>query len=389
LHRRAAHATFSRMGLFADPTRLRRLLLIGVLAASALISAMQIAAEFYNGRFEPDFTVFWAAARMAPDQLYDFTTVTAAQAAYIATEGLRPWIYPPSFLPWLTPLGGLPLWWAFAAWTLATGGLFAWALRAAAGSWKVPLVALACPAVMFCLLSGQTSFLIGAAMLGGTLLIPKRPLLAGLLFAIAATIKPQAVNLVPLALIAGAHWRALGSALLSGALIGAASYLSTPGLWADWLDATQRFLLVAKSLGISHRSLGATGLAALLGLGGPALWALVVAAAVLAVALVWQAWRATDDVVLRAAALAAGCLLVSPYAMGYDAALLATMGLALLMDRDRPLGMWVAGAALVTAAGPTVVAAGAALLLAAVARLEHRGARIAQAGAAASIRQQG
>lgn len=82
-----------------EPTRLRRLLLIAILSAAGILSAMQVVAEFYVGQFKPDFTVFWVASRMDPANLYDFAAATAAQTPYVGEGTLRPWIYPPTFLP--------------------------------------------------------------------------------------------------------------------------------------------------------------------------------------------------------------------------------------------------------------------------------------------------
>lgn len=225
---------------------------------------------------------------------------------------------------------------------------------------------LLCPAVMFSVLSGQTSLLVGAAVLAGVLTLPTRPLLAGLLFAITATIKPQSVTLVPLALIAGSHWRTLAACLVAGLAIGGASYLAAPDLWRDWLNATQEFMVVVDGLEITHRALSARGLADLFHLTGPAAWALIAAASGLGVGVVALVWRSTSEPLIRTAALSAGSLIVSPYAMGYDAALLSVVGLALLLDRSRPVGHWLAGAVLVTAAGPVLVTAGAGALAALV-----------------------
>ena len=74
------------------------------------------------------------------------------------------------------------------------------------------------PAVAVNALTGQTGALISALLLGGLLLIERRPILAGVLLG-ALIIKPQFAILVPIGLIAGRHWKTLASSCASGIML--------------------------------------------------------------------------------------------------------------------------------------------------------------------------
>ncbi|MDB5974827.1 MAG: hypothetical protein JWR07_1587 [Nevskia sp.] len=75
---------------------------------------------------------------------------------------------------------------------------------------------LAFPGVFINFVRGQNGFL-AAALMGGALLLPRRPVWAGILIGL-LTIKPHLGVLWPVALICGRHWRALFSAALSSML---------------------------------------------------------------------------------------------------------------------------------------------------------------------------
>ena len=74
-----------------------------------------------------------------------------------------------------------------------------------------------------------------------------------------------------------------------------------------------------------------------------------------AVVMAWMVFRSTDDPARRVAALLGGGLFVTPYAMHYDAALLAPAAALMLSERTRPaawIAAFVAGSVLCCAAIP-------------------------------------
>jgi hypothetical protein len=163
-------------------------------------------------------------------------------------------------------------------------------------------------------------------------LLPRRAIWAGVLFGIAAAVKPQLMLLVPIALLAEGRWRTLGAAGLTGAALVAASVIAW-GVepWFAWISALQRFQgeifndpsLVADAI---------TPLAALRAQGWNGAWALLLAP--LAVGFVWTTFRRSAHVADRSIAVLAGVLLVSPYAMNYEAALLAPAVAAYIARTD-------------------------------------------------------
>jgi hypothetical protein len=153
---------------------------------------------------------------------------------------LHPFIYPPVTLLLAIAFGWLPYLWSFAAFLAATLGLLAaalwpWQSRPVERAWLICGV-LACPATAYTIGSGQLSFLVAAAVLAGTAWLDRRPFLAGATFSLLC-LKPQFVPLIPVALLAGRHWRAVAGGLAGGlALMLASAVVVGTGAWVAWLD---------------------------------------------------------------------------------------------------------------------------------------------------------
>ena len=162
--------------------------------------------------FGEDFINFWSAARLAVTQrwasIYDIAAFHDFQVGVVGHAiDLYPYSYPPAALLVSAPLGLLPYPLAWAAWQLLGWLGFATALRRMSPRHWL-LASLAWPAVLINALGGQIGCWIAAIIGWGLLLLPKRPLIAGLLLSL-LIIKPQLAWLIPLALLAGREWRAL------------------------------------------------------------------------------------------------------------------------------------------------------------------------------------
>jgi hypothetical protein len=191
---------------------------------------------------------------------------------------------------------------------------------------------------------GQVALLVGACVIGGVLLLPRRPVLAGVLFAVAALIKPPTVVLVPLALIAAREWRALAACLIAGAAGGLAS-LAFEGIdtWMRWFGALHEFSRFLATSTVIEKGVSPATIMRLAGVSGSAALAFQIVCGLLGVVLAWSAFRRTDDPLVQLAALTTGCLLVTPYAMTQEMApMLPFVAAALLNDRVNPL-FWLAG----------------------------------------------
>lgn len=325
----------------------RRLFLLAWWGVLALAAAKLVETYYRLGgtvlaesrHFAADFIVFWTASRS--DRPYDFEALTAAQQWYMQTPVLRPFAYPPSFLPWIEPFAGLPMLTSYALWTVLTAGVFVLAWSRLVRPW-IALAALALPVCLMGLIPGQMIFLLGALLAIGIFLLGRRPVAAGLLLGLAATIKPQALLLVPLALLAGRHWAALAAAAVSGLLVGLACIAAQgPALWLEWFGSLPAFSTVLHQSGMMEFGTTPSTTVARLGLDGPAATAFVAINGLIGLAAIWCAFRKSSDPLLRLVILNAGTILVLPYAMPYELALSAPAVLGLLLDRRLHPAVWI------------------------------------------------
>jgi hypothetical protein len=262
--------------------------------------------------------MLWAGARFAviePHDTYNVAAVTAAQMSLRPPVGPLPFPYPPSALPLMAPFGLLPFWPAFGLWTALSAVVFWSAARRISSN---SLLAFAAPPAVLALVLGQTTLWMGALLIWGVLLLKHRPVVAGLLFGIAAAIKPQFAILVPVAVLAGRHWSAIGGGVAG---LSAMLLLSLPFgifLWTDWIQMLGEHPSIVSGYGLD--ALGASPMMGLKVLGLPLfLHALFVG---FAIWLVWRAFR-LDDVRRQVLVLLAATLLATPYAIRYEVGMLA------------------------------------------------------------------
>lgn len=194
--------------------------------------------------FTPTYGAALQLRDLAPESLYEREpmlayTRRALTAMYPALQpiwldGVRypPWLYPPHFTLLVAPLALLPYWWAYLAWTAGSALPYLAAMGRILPARIAWPFALAAPPVFYNVLQGQTGFLTAGFIGLGLALLRTRPLLAGLCIG-AASIKPHFGLLIPVALIAGGHWRAAGAAAAgAGALAGISLLAFGPGSWS-------------------------------------------------------------------------------------------------------------------------------------------------------------
>jgi hypothetical protein len=317
-----------------------------------------------------DFASFYAAGRLAnagtAGLAYDNAAHRRAEEAAIApgVEEKR-FLNPPPFLLVCAPLAHLPYLVAFVLFEACTFTVWLLLATRIAGGGRIAAACLAAiPAVWWALGWGQNSFLTGSLMATGTLLMRRRPLLAGAAFG-ALCFKPHFGVLIPVALIAGRHWRGVLGAAISVLVLSAAS-AAIFGLsaWTGFLTmAAHARQAVESGIQLSgHVDWG--GGARLLGAPANASWALqacISLAAAIGVAWAWSRTRARGSdqpsvaaVAAANAALVAGTLAAMPFVLFYD---LVMAGIA---------AAWLARAARASAWRPgeiTALAAGFLLSL--------------------------
>jgi arabinofuranan 3-O-arabinosyltransferase len=278
-----------------------------------------------------DFINVWAAGRLVldglPAQAYDWDIQKQVEVAKLGQDfvGYFAWHYPPPFLFVASLLAQLPYQTAFIGWAGVSFLLFLVAMRAIVGRDFGYLLALAVPMAFINALVGQNGFLT-AALIGGALyLIPVRPVLAGICLGL-LTYKPQYGLLFPIVLIAAGHWRVFISAGVTAVVLATASWLAF-GIesWLaffHWIPKfSQTFLTEGKAPWWKLQSI--FSLVRYFGGSEPMGWAFQwVLTASVAVVLALM-WRSRVPYTMKAAALAAGALLTTPYLFMYDMMVLA------------------------------------------------------------------
>jgi hypothetical protein len=309
------------------PTRFFPVVMSAVFAGYAAGLGMMLTQRAWilapSGRPVPcDFLAFWVAGKMAlagnASSAYDPNALHAAQAAVAGPfDGYLYWNYPPFFFFFAVLLSASSYVAAFLGWVVATVVAFAITIGTIARRWEGALAACASPVILLGAFGGQNGFL-SAALLGGSLLlIPARPILAGILLGLMAY-KPQFGILIPVALIAGGHWRAIFSAGATVAMLVGASLLVF-----GW-SANASFL---HFLPHAYSTLGGEGwakvqsiysVARYLGAGDSSAWLAQAATVVACAVVIAFLWRSGVAYELKAAALAVAVLLSTPYVHIYD-----------------------------------------------------------------------
>lgn len=289
-----------------------------------------------------DYIVYWTAARFPMARIYDVQALTNAQRWYIPFLGqLRPFPYPPSFLPWIAPFGHVPFVLSGVLWVLLSAALYLGAARLLARG-PAMLIAAATRPVLEAAFDGQSVLLAAAFLIGGVASLHKRPLLAGALLAVAATIKPQMALMAPLVLISGRHWRALGSAMATGLAIGASCLLAQGAdVWLAWIRMDRNLLSILGTGDVLHFGITPYLTGSL---------ALTVLGAMLGLACAWIGGR-SDKPHLTLAGVAVGAVLCSPYALMYDLVTLVPAAAVMLLDREADPIVWLAAGLLLSGFG--------------------------------------
>ncbi len=170
-------------------------------------------------------------------------------------------------------------------------------------------------------------------------MLTERPILAGVLLGL-LTYKPHLGLLFPIALAASGHWRVFVTAGIVAALMALASWAAFgTETWHAFFGnighTSQAFL--ADGWADFAKLQTAFGLVRTLGGSEPLAWSVQAALALGVAAAVAALWRSHVDYELKAAALATGALLATPYLYIYDLVVLA-VPLAFLWRLGRTRG---------------------------------------------------
>jgi hypothetical protein len=278
-----------------------------------------------------DFVNVWAAGKLAlqgaPAAAYDWPIHKSIEEFAVGHRfgGYFGWHYPPPFLGIAALLALLPYGASYTLWVFATLPIYVAMVRAIIAEQGAVLLALACPALLSNFVVGQNGFLTAGLMGGALLLIERRPLAAGALIGL-LTYKPHIGLLIPIVLAASGHWRVFFSAAVTAALMALVSLVVFGS--ATWLaffhsiaHTSQAFL----SDGWANFGKLQTlfGLTRALGGGETLAWTLQATLALVSALVVSLIWRGRSSLEIKAAALATGAMLATPYLYTYDLVVLA------------------------------------------------------------------
>lgn len=291
-----------------------------------------------------DFATVWAAAVRTiagtPALVYDHALHEAYYASLIdrpPASGLT-FGYPPTAFLVFAPVGLLPYGPALALYLTAGVVLWFTALRTIVRDTPTALaMALAFGGASQTLLLGQNGFLTAAALAGGLALLPRRPVIAGVLFGLLA-VKPHLGLALALFLLVRRDWPAIGAAVATlAAMVAATLILWGSELWADYLVASREIAGIVAGrtetiIAGKMQSMVALMISAL-PLGQALAAHTVFALSALGVMLVVLLRRPAFAV--QGAAVIAASVLVTPYSFLYDCTML-TAAAAFLLTLPQP-----------------------------------------------------
>ena len=277
-----------------------------------------------------DFTALYGAGRLALEGnaalAYDWTAHAEAMSRAIGRAAQQfPFPYPPMFLAVISPFAALPYVPALLVWIGLTLALYLYTCANIVGRWQGALWLGAMIVTLGNIIAGQNGFLTAALMGSGLLLVPTRPVIAGILLG-ALAYKPHLGLLLPVALAAAGQWRAFASAAAT-VCISAIAALAIFGIepWQAFVGYLSRFgaEVATERFMVTHKLQSAYGFLSTLGAPKALVMPVQVALTATLVVLTAIIWRNAAPHALKAAFLIVAATLVSPYVFVYDLTLLA------------------------------------------------------------------
>jgi len=304
---------------------------------------------FSTGSINPsDFNYFWLVSDLLPDKAphlaYDPEAYTReASTRFGEHKTLTAWPYPPHSWLLLWPLALIPLEPSFIVWEILGVCLLGFAVYITfGGSPSAILFVLASPVVAINLRFGQIGSLTSALLIAGLGLIERRPYLSGLFFGL-LTIKPTLGVLIPIALIAGRHWRVFGSAVITTLCLVIGSIMIF-GIkpWIIYLTVGISHVLdmqLTKSGTVASHIPTVTEAVQAIGFELDVALTAQLAIAVGCMILVARVWHVSSSLRLCSALLMSCVILVPPYALSYDLPITVVSALILIQEVGRDKGL--------------------------------------------------
>jgi alpha-1,2-mannosyltransferase len=333
--------------LTLDRARVYCLILLAVYALS-IVGGFLTANGLIDSSGRPlgtDFANIWSSGRLVLEgraaDAFDPAIQSAYQQDLLGMDRSRfyGWHYPPMFLAVAAVLALMPYLLGLLVWQATTAWLYVAVIQRTLSGIAIPsstvvLAAVAYPASYACLLHGHNGFLTAALIGGGLLMLPTRPVLAGVLFGLLAY-KPQFGLLIPVALVAVGAWRTIASAgcavLVTVALSVAAFGVESWSAFFTFADFTRQTVLESGDAGW-FKLQGVFPTVRMLGGSISAAYAIQAAAICALVAATFWLWRSEASNAQKAAGLILATMLATPYAFNYDTVMLGPAIALLVVD---------------------------------------------------------
>ena len=301
-------------------------------AAAALIYLYDLLRQtrdhLTNGAGRPfgdDFINYWSGAYLAwhgrATEIYNPVAFHAFEQSVVGAslDGYH-YSYPPVLLLLTAPLALMPYVPALLAWLAAGWYAFYRALRLAMPGQGALLLALAAPAVFINAVGGQNGTWTAALFGGGLSLLERRPLVAGGLLGL-LIYKPQLGLLIPIALLAGRHWRAfMTAAMVAGLLLAVSAVGFGTDVWGDYVRnlAVLRHMILENGTGVWYRFVSVFVAARRLGAPVETAYLIQVMAGAFAAVGMVLVWFRDAPAGIKNAVLVLSTCLATPYLQDYD-----------------------------------------------------------------------
>jgi arabinofuranan 3-O-arabinosyltransferase len=279
-----------------------------------------------------DFCWIWVSSKFAvsndPTAIYNPAAVTALyDEVFDPGECLfrqQQYIYPPTFLFFIYPLGFMPYLAAYALWAAATLFLYEVAIYAIVPRPVALIAALAPFAVIKNIQLGHNG-LLSAGLIGLSLVfVEHRPWLSGVFLGL-FTYKPQLGVLFPLALLVSRNWRAFASAAAASLVFGIAAAVAFGHQgWPSFVATLANGISgLSPVVGIHMTLESVYGILSRIGVSERLAGMAHAVVAVLVAVWLWTVWAKPVPYALKAAILCTASVVVTPYVLHYDLCVLS------------------------------------------------------------------
>ena len=269
-----------------------------------------------------DYIAFWSASHLAlsghPELAYNSKILHETSKTAVHNAPNFHWLYPPTYQAIILPIALLDYKLSFFIFiSISFLALFTATIKSIN---NIPIIiALAFPAIYSVIYYGQNSFLTTALTILALINIERRAILSGITLGL-LTIKPHMAIVLIIALIAGRHWRALITTLLSSITLAYLSYLVLgSAVWVKFFEIPKVAAHLLENHLLSWNSMTSIFVSAKI-LGASNLLAYTthfIFSAIMLIIMI-TTWRKSNDIGLKSSIATLSTLTFSPYMFDYE-----------------------------------------------------------------------